>query len=153
MPNHWRYVSSEAAHDEALRRIGNVRSEGLPELDLGDLPLTELPDELSDLVSLQSLRLDALHDAYDDVEDNRPGFQGRSISQLKGLISLTSLDLSGCAQLSDLSPLGQLFTLKSINLSMCEQVFDLSPLSNLTVLTSLNLSWCRKLTDLNPLAT
>jgi esterase/lipase superfamily enzyme/Leucine-rich repeat (LRR) protein len=76
------------------------------------------------------------------------------ISPLAGLTALQSLNLSGCKQLSgDLSPLAGLTALQSLNLSECWHLGgDLSPLAALTSLQSFNIHWCDQLRDLSPLA-
>src|SRR6516162_6059619 len=67
-------------------------------------------------------------------------------SELAGLTSLQSLNLSGCEQLSgDLAPLAGLTSLQSLNLSLCLLSGDLAPLAGLTSLQSLNLSRCEQL--------
>jgi NACHT domain/Leucine Rich repeats (2 copies)/Leucine Rich repeat len=75
--------------------------------------------------------------------------QVSNLTPLAHLIHLTSLNLSGCQQVSDLSPLAHLIHLTSLNLFGCQQVNDLSPLA---YLTNLSLSWCKQLSDLTPLA-
>jgi internalin A len=82
---------------------------------------------------------------------------GRALNRLPPalarLTSLQSLNLSGCWQLTDLSPLASLTKLQSLELSGCEQLSgELSPLASLTSLQTLNLSWCEQLSDLPPLA-
>jgi hypothetical protein len=57
--------------------------------------------------------------------------------------------LTGCAQLSDLSPLAGLTSLRALKLSYYGQ---LCPLAGLTSLQKLNLYNCGQLTDLSPLA-
>jgi len=78
--------------------------------------------------------------------------QVRDLSPLASLTSLTSLNLRECEQISDLSPLASLTSLTSLDLSSCQQVRDLSPLASLTSLTSLDLSRCWQVRDLSPLA-
>jgi len=70
------------------------------------------------------------------------------VSALVGLPELTSLDLSGAKNLTDLTPLGQLTELRALNLSNCPKVSDLAPLAKLRNLTSLTLSDCEKVRDL-----
>ena len=74
------------------------------------------------------------------------------VSVLAGLTALTSLDLSGCGQLTDVSVLAGLTALTSLDLSGCGQLTDVSVLAGLTALTSLNLSGCEQLTDVSGLA-
>jgi hypothetical protein len=129
----------EQAYEEALRRIRKAEKTGVLELDLSGLKeretgeqhselatLKRLPRELANLTSLRSLNFDG--------------------SGSSGLISLQTLDLAGCNQLSgDLSPLAALASLQSLNLGGCKQLSDLSPLKGLTSLQvlSLVLSWIR----------
>jgi AAA+ ATPase superfamily predicted ATPase len=74
------------------------------------------------------------------------------LSPLANLSQLTSLTLSNCPQVSDLSPLANLSQLTSLTLSNCPQVSDLSPLANLSQLASLDLSSCEQVSDLTSLA-
>jgi Leucine-rich repeat (LRR) protein len=74
------------------------------------------------------------------------------LSPLSGLSQLTSLDLSDCESLTFLSELSGLIRLTSLNLYGCSSLVDLSGLSGLSQLTSLNLSGCKSLTDLSPLS-
>jgi internalin A len=78
--------------------------------------------------------------------------QVSDLSPLSGVTSLQTLDLSGCEQVSDLSPLSGVTSLQTLNLSGCEQVSDLSPLIGLTSLQALKLSGCKLVTDLFPLS-
>jgi len=78
--------------------------------------------------------------------------QVNDLTPLAGLTSLIKLDLSGCAQVSDLTPLAGLTSLTWLNLSGCAQVSDLTPLAGLTSLTWLNLGHCAQVRDLAPLA-
>ena len=74
------------------------------------------------------------------------------LSPLAALTQLTSLYLSDCQQIRDLSPLASLTQLTSLSLTGCQQVSDLSPLAGLTQLTSLYLTGCQQVSDLSPLA-
>ena len=74
------------------------------------------------------------------------------LSPLSNLTNLTSLDLGGCDNISDLSPLSNLTNLTSLDLGGCDDISDLSPLSNLTNLTSLDLGGCDNISDLSPLS-
>ena len=64
---------------------------------------------------------------------------------------LTSLDLDGCHNMSDLTPLAYLTCLTSLNLSSCDNVTYLTPLAGLTQLNSLYLRGCTSVSDLAPL--
>ncbi len=76
-----------------------------------------------------------------------------NVSPLANLTLLQQLGLSGCDQVSDISPLAKLTVLQYLNLSGCEQLSDLAPLVNLTTLQRLNISCCHRLSNLSPLAT
>jgi Leucine-rich repeat (LRR) protein len=121
-------MTPEEAYEEALRRIREAEETGAPELDLSGWSQTT--QENTDLETLNRLP-----------------------PELERLTSLQSFDLSGCAQLSDLSPLAGLTSLQSLNLSWCTQLSgDLSPLAVLTSLQSHDLFFCPQLSDLSPLA-
>jgi internalin A len=62
-----------------------------------------------------------------------------------------TLDLSGCKQIGDVSPLAALTSLQSLDLSGCEQIGDVSPLAALTSLQSLNLSRCEGIRLFGPI--
>ena len=88
-------------------------------------------------------------------EIRRVSFGGQDITgipDLSFLTGLTSLNLSKCGALTDVSGLSGLTGLTSLNLSSCEALTDVSVLSGLTGLTSLNLSWCRAVTDVSGLS-
>jgi len=73
----------------------------------------------------------------------------REISSLAHLLRLTTLQLSGCKQLRDLSPLMSLTNLEVLFLSGNQiSDSDLSPLVGLTNLVTLHLSWCDQIRDL-----
>ncbi|VTR93217.1 leucine-rich repeat : Leucine-rich repeat protein, putative OS=Trypanosoma vivax (strain Y486) GN=TvY486_0039050 PE=4 SV=1: Pkinase: LRR_4: LRR_4: LRR_4: LRR_4: LRR_4 [Gemmata massiliana] len=74
------------------------------------------------------------------------------LMHLSRLVALTSLDLSNCRSVADLSPLSGLTALTSLDLSNCRGVADFSPLSGLTALTSLDLGFCNRAMDLSPLS-
>jgi Leucine-rich repeat (LRR) protein len=62
------------------------------------------------------------------------------VSPPAALTPLTSLDLRGCTQLSDVSPLAALTSLTTLNLERCTQLSDVSPLTALTHLEELILT-------------
>ena len=68
------------------------------------------------------------------------------------LVSLTSLEIENCLQISDLSPLAGLTQLTELHLYSSLQVSDLSPLAGLTQLTELLLTLGSQVSDLSPLA-
>jgi Leucine-rich repeat (LRR) protein len=74
------------------------------------------------------------------------------ISALSGLSSLTRLDLSLCKSLTDISALSALTSLNRLNLSECESLADISALSGLSSLTRLDLCRCKSLTDISALS-
>jgi Leucine-rich repeat (LRR) protein len=74
------------------------------------------------------------------------------LSPLASLTQLTSLNLARCTRISDLSPLARLTQLTSLDLTRCTRISDLSPLARLTQLTSLDLTRCMQISDLSPLA-
>ena len=73
------------------------------------------------------------------------------MSVLGNLTRLTSLDLSCCELISDVSVLGNLTQLISLDLSRCELISDVSALGSLTQLTSLDLTGCGSLSDVSAL--
>jgi hypothetical protein len=84
-----------------------------------------------------------------------PGISLELLSSLDGfqyLTNLSYLNLSGCGQISDLSPLAGLTSLSSLDLSYCGQISDLSPLAGLTTLSSLILYGCERVHDLTVLS-
>ena len=153
--------TSEEAYREAQARIRQVIETRAKMLDLGDLPLEEIPDELQQATWLEGLSLGAsgfreVAGKYFLAADEsfsrwRLERSLNSIAKLAALRELRQLDLSGCRQLTDIDPLRNLTALASLNLSSCEQLTDIAPLRNLTALASLNLAGCWQLTDINPL--
>jgi Leucine-rich repeat (LRR) protein len=72
-----------------------------------------------------------------------------SLSEIKKITSIETLDLTGNKYIQNIEPLGQLASLK--NLSLAEtNIADLTPIRNLTALVSLDLS-TTKIEDLTPL--
>ena len=71
---------------------------------------------------------------------------------LNGLNQLTSLNLSGCNSLIDISTLSELQQLTSLNLRVYNSLVDISILSGLTQLTSLYLERCESLVDIHALS-
>ena len=63
-----------------------------------------------------------------------------SLDELRYCTRLTSLALSDCEQITDLSPLSGLTGLTSLDLRGCEQITDLSPLARLTRLLQVQVS-------------
>jgi len=75
-----------------------------------------------------------------------------SVDGIQYFTNLTELDLAGCEQISDLSPLASLTQLKRLDLAGCKQISNLGPLASLTQLTELDLVDCEQVSDLGPLA-
>jgi GTPase SAR1 family protein len=125
----------------ALERIAKEKIEKTGKLNLGKCGLTELPEELFELVWLKELML------YPN--------QITDISFLSGLTQLQSLDLSA-NQITDISFLSGLTSLQTLYLS-ANQITDISFLSGLTSLQILDLrnnqitdiSFLSRLTSLN----
>ncbi|OBP16513.1 hypothetical protein A5320_03665 [Rheinheimera sp. SA_1] len=61
---------------------------------------------------------------------------------------LTSLDLSGCKLLTNLSGIEQLTALTKLDVSFCEALASLAGIEQLTALTKLDASFCKALTSL-----
>ena len=74
-----------------------------------------------------------------------------SLDGFQYFTGLTELHLSGCAAVSDLSPLKDLTQLTRLHLSDCSAVSDFSPLAALTELLELHLSDCSAVSDFSPL--
>ncbi len=173
-------MSLEEANAEAVRRIRAAKACGQWWLDLGDLPITRVPDEIVELkdtlrvLGLGKERLGAVGDTTGWVWDaSRPA----SLTDLLPWLPSTGptarewepsrpgslTDLTPVARLSalqelsiigtavtDLAPLAGLSALTTLEASVTG-VTDLAPLAGLPALASLNLSGCR-MTDLGPLA-
>ena len=69
------------------------------------------------------------------------------LKQVAKLTQLTSLNLDGCEEITDLEPLADMTQLTSLNLYECSEITNLAPLAKLTQLTSLNLEGCEEITD------
>jgi internalin A len=111
-------------------------------LDLGDLALSELPASLGDMPHLRTLclgdwKLTEMGDLEWDEERRPPVFT--DLSPLARLKQLQTLNLSGCEDVTDVTPLAGILGLQDLDLS-CTGVTDLSPLAGLQALQSLNLS-------------
>ena len=181
MANPWKDVSADEAYAEAQRRIAAARAEGSTQLDLGDLPLIELPPELGELDRLLTLAMGIYKWDLNSESDflamdlGRSGYRGSNVRYLNQLRQLRFLDLSSgdqisdlgqfqdvkdlfyldisfCYKIADLTPIRAHSSLHILNLRECELVEDLQPLISLQSLVSLNLRCCEKLIDLSPLA-
>jgi internalin A len=151
-------MTPDEALVEALRRIAAAKASNATLLDLGDLGLAEIPPEIGELSELRVLALGRMRvrEGSTGIEwewaNDRPSPRFLTLAPLRGLVGLTSLDLSGCERLSDVSALSGLTALTSLNLSSCEQLLDVSALSGLTALTSLKLIGCEQLSDVSALS-
>jgi internalin A len=150
-------MSPTEAQAEAVRRIRQARAEGAWLLDLGDLPLDELPEGLGTLSDLRALALGrrAARSGGDGVEweyqTDRRAQRFSELSPLSGLTNLRLLDLSWCVSVTDFGPLSGLAELEHLDLSWCKGPTSVAPLSGLTELRYLSLCGCVGLTDVLPL--
>ncbi|MCF7960743.1 MAG: leucine-rich repeat domain-containing protein [Pirellula sp.] len=146
-------------------------------LDLGNLGLTELPDELFGLAHLRELNLgrwlytdengitqissnsikvnkfsDHALESLRDLKLESLHVEHASSSDLLAISGITSLSLLYCGgtQVNDLTPLAQLTNLRSLDCNGT-QVTDLTPFAQLTNLQSLDCGHTQ-VTDLTPLA-
>jgi internalin A len=141
----------------ALQRIREAKEQRLTRLDLGNCGLTEIPDEVSELVWLEKLSLSGNKDLSDLVPlTNLTQLQlldvsKTQVSDLTSLINLTQLQQLYVSetQVSDLTPLTNLTQLQQLYVSET-QVSDLTPLTNLTQLQFLDASSIQ-VSDLSPL--
>lgn len=151
-------MTPDEAHAEAVRRIAEAHETRAEMLDLGDLPLANLPEELCQLDTLQTVSFGFYRPLRQDGEWRWVYKFGRTpktftdLNPLAGLTSLTGLDLSTCKGVTDLSPLAGLRVLVTLGLSYCNGLTDLSPLAGPTALKYLDFSFCRRVADLTPLA-
>lgn len=125
----------------ALRRIEECKKTKSKSLDLGNCGLTEVPEEVGELVWLEEMYL-----------SNGSGRHRKlyEISALNNLINLRRVILSESI-VSDLSPLANLINLRHLNLQQTP-VTNLSPLSKLINLNQINLH-NTLVCDLSPLST
>jgi internalin A len=147
-------MSSEEGLRIARERIAREANEKTGFLDLGQLGLTELPEELFGLTHLLALNLgtDYLDDQGEwqecgtDIEPNQ--IEG-TLGRLAALPVLQSLSLVG----NDLSDLAALARLPNLQALYCwsTQVRDLSPLARLLTLQTFDCSFA-EVNDLAPLA-
>ena len=113
----------------ALERIAECKRTKDTSLDLSGLGLTEIPEEVFELVWLEEL---SFFCGY--------GQKGLEIisPEISKLVNLKKLDLSGQKK-TDLNPLQGLNQLTQLNL-LGTNITDLNPLQGLNQLTQLNLS-------------
>ena len=112
-------------------------------LDLGNLGLTELPNELFGLAHLRGLNLGAWYNLENDTirsADNKTGSNELPDHALESLreLKLESLDVAGVA-ISNLLAISGITSLRALDCSLT-QVTDLTPLAQLANLHSLNCS-------------
>jgi len=142
------------ASEEAVRRIRTLEENGSDVLDLGDLPLGELPREITQLKGLRVLILgncvfdrerDALRVAQKRLATPRPL---KTLNGLERLEELRHLDLSRLTFLCSLGEIASLTSLSSLKLNRCTGLKSLPELTKLTSLTSLDLGGCSGLESL-----
>lgn len=148
----------------AENKAARVRGEAATYLDLGNCGLTQVPEEIGELVWLEELVLSNEWDEYDfekkewiTKQSKILGKKNRLISLPQTLTQLVELkkliaagEFGGRWAPSDLSPLSGLKKLKQLNCSYT-QVTDLSPLSGLKNLQILSCS-STLVSDLSPLS-
>jgi internalin A len=138
----------------ALERIAREADERTGTLDLGQLGLTELPEELFGLIHLQRLNLGLRFLAENGEWADTTGdiFRNGPIANLGRLQCLPVLrELFLChADINDILPLAGLSALTTLD-CWGTSVSDLSPLSKLTALTTLECGQTM-VTDLSSLA-
>ena len=140
-------LSPEEAYKEALKRIKHATQDGLRELRLRKLGLTELPPEIGDLTNLTTLRLDGnkLTEVPSEIgrlinlttlrlENNR---LAKFPPEIGELTNLTTLSLMG-NKLANLPPeIGKLINLVALFLTsnrLTELPPDIEKLTNLELL-------------------
>ncbi len=151
-------MTPEQAYAQALRRIEVAAETGQDWLDLGDLPLAEIPPEIGRLAAqLRELGLGRYK--YDTQQTDwtlhlKRHSTSRSFNNLRpltGLAALQFLDVSGCKHITSLEPIAGLTALQWLNVSYCEQLTTLGPIAGLTALQSLTVVSCDQLTSLDPI--
>ena len=143
----------------ALKLIQEAKASRATRLDLGNCGLTELPEELFELVWLEELILSHRYWQYGFEKEERGWISSENkgaantikffnpkIKLLRGLKKISANELK---DLSDLSPLKDLANLQQLDVSST-QVSDLSPLKDLGNLQQLDVSET-KVSDLMPL--
>src|SRR5262245_43480807 len=123
---------------EALRRIADAKASNAELLDLGDLWLKEVPKELGELTQLRVLSLGKYQPHFEETgklswkfDNFRSSQSFRDVQPVQNLTGLTSLNLSGCKQLTDVEALRGLTGLTSLELGRCEQLSDVEALRGL----------------------
>jgi Leucine-rich repeat (LRR) protein len=142
----------------ALRMIAENRKSKATFLDLGNCGLTSLPEELGELVWLETLVLadnawlwtlngNSWYKSVNQGESNRPL---ADLNALAKLANLRALYVNG-TDIFDLSPIAALNNLQRL-VAYNTQIVDLSPIAALNNLHLLNISGTQ-FTDLSPIAT
>ena len=142
---------------DALQLIAENKRTKAKFLDLGNCGLTKVPEDIRELVWLESLTFAGVWFEWDGQQwqykeswnTGEPNKRLRDLAPLARLAALQSLDVGG-TQVSDLAPLARLAALQSLDISGT-QVSDLAPLAGLTALQSLAVGGTQ-VSDLAPLA-
>ena len=132
----------ERAGEVALRKLGASFGEAIS----GGL-LVELAQISDDTLIKERPHLERLNIAHLYL----PHSKFTSLEPLKGLTTLSSLDLLDAAGITSLEPLKELTNLSSLDLSYATGITSLEPLKGLTNLSSLNLRNATGITSLEPL--
>src|SRR5436305_1751680 len=114
-------MSPEEARQEVIRRIEEARAEGAWLLDLGDLPLDELPEELSieggeRVRAAGSSAVRVVESSVRWESDHRTGCTLADIGALPTLMRFQALGLYDCREVTDIGPLAKLTSLQSVDL-------------------------------------
>lgn len=142
----------------ALRLIAENKKTREPFLDLGNCGLTEVPEEIGELIWLEELSFaSAWWDENEVLRESKNTGPSNNIARLPSsfacLQSLKHLylndDFNETFDLDDLSPLAGLTNLQALHVG-ATPVSDLSPLAGLTNLQMLNAGSTR-VSDLSPL--
>jgi len=150
--NFGRYMQTVTGITDRDIMASDVRD--ITELDLSRVGITDI-SALNELENLEELTLNS----YSGVSLSLPKLKKLKIaggkvnaSALSELSGLTSLDLSGCYEFSDISGLSALSGLTELNLSMCTNISSIQALSELSNLTTLSLAFCDNISSLGALS-
>ena len=135
----------------AKKLIAKNKRTRAPFLDLGNCGLKEIPQEVADLVWLESLTLGP-HNPEKGWQASQNKGEPNSLADLSPLSGLSILQTFSCdsTQVSDLSPLAGLTALQTLSCSDTP-VSDLTPLACLTALQKLY-CYITPVSDLSPLS-